>query len=295
MANILTNKFINGVFDDINISDYHAAKEYISSSSIKEAMKSLKHFKYYQDNKSSERKSHFDFGNAFEIALMDLMNNTNEFESEVLVFNEDDRPDKKKTFGAKLNSEWKTKILNTHKYIINKDGNESVKTMESMLESCWQDETIQGLLRNTDYQKSLFWTDKETGIKLKTRPDVCKVNKCVVIDIKTCKDASPEGFGKDAANLNYPIQAAIQMRGCIETGLMPVINKYYWIAVEKTAPYNAQIYEFEMGEWDWAFMRLDYILKLIQMAQKDNKWVGYSQQSDNKWGILPIKLPLWYH
>lgn len=288
-------KFTNGIYDHININDYHADSEYLSSSSLKEAAKSLKHFKHYLDTKDKERKSHFDFGNAFELALMDAMNKTTEFENEVLVFDEAERPEKSKNFGSKENSEWKTKILNTRKYVINKVGAESVETMNLMLGSCWQDQTIQGLLRNTDYQKSLFWTDKETGIKLKTRPDVCKVNKCVVIDIKTCKDASPGNFGKDAANFNYPIQAALQMRGCIESGLMPVVNKYYWIAVEKVAPFNAQIYEFEIQEWDWAYMRLDYYLRLIKQAREENKWVGYSQQSDNKWGIMPIKLPLWYH
>ena len=290
----LIKKFTNGIYDHINIDDYHADREYLSSSSIKEAIKSLKHFRHYLDNNNNERKSHFDFGNAFELALMDVMNNTAEFDNEVLVFDETERPEVDKNFNSTLNKEWKAEIMDTNKYIINKVGLESVETMKLMLESCWQDETIQGLLKNTDYQKSLFWTDKETGLKLKTRPDVCKVNKCVVIDIKTCKDASPSGFGKDAANLNYPIQAVLQMRGCLETGLMSVINKYYWIAVEKTAPYNAQIYEFEEGEWDWAYMRLDHVLNLISKAQKENKWVGYSQQSDNKWGILPISLPLWY-
>jgi hypothetical protein len=105
-------KFTNGIYDHINIDEYHADSEYLSSSSLKESAKSLKHFKHYLDTKDKERKSHFDFGNAFELALMDAMNKTTEFEKEVFVFDESERPEKNKNFGSKENSEWKTKILN---------------------------------------------------------------------------------------------------------------------------------------------------------------------------------------
>ncbi len=284
-----------GVHQNITILDYHADKDYLSASVIKEANKSLKHMKWYLDNhEQSERKSHFDFGNAFEIALMDLMNGTKEFESSVNVFDDSLRPFPDKDFKTKENKAWKDKFFEYNGYIINKKGKESYDTIGNMLASCWEDSTIQGLLKNTNYQSSCFWVDKKTGIRLKSRPDVCNVNKTVLIDIKTTVDASPEGFARDVANYGYDLQAMMQINGVIETGMFSEVKNYYWLAVEKEAPYNAQLYNFDTSEWDSTQMILDYLLGLIKKAKETNKWVGYSQRASNQYGILDINLPLWH-
>lgn len=288
-----SNRFELGIHQNVDISAYHSDREYISTSSIKEARKSLKHFHWYLNHKS-ERKSHFDFGNAFELALMDLINETKEFDKHVLVFDETKRPEPDKTFASTLNKSWKESFFQSDFYVINNTGDESIETMSQMLESCMKDETIQKLLKNTDYQTSIFWEDKKTGIKLKTRPDICKITKNVIVDVKTAKDASPRGFARDAANFDYPLQAAVQKRGCIESGLFERIDYYYWLVVEKLPPYNAQIYSFKRDEWDFVDNILDYTLGLIKQAREEDKFIGYTQQSDNKYGILDLDLPLYY-
>jgi len=284
--------FNNGIFNNIGIHDYHSDKKYISASALKESAISLAHFDYYY-KKPSERKSHFDFGNCFELALMDAINSTNEFDKFVTIYDESKRPEIDKGITSNKNQEWKNEVLNSDKYIISKTGNESLETMQSMLESCIKDSVINALIKNTDYQKSLFWTDKKTGLKIKTRPDVCKMTKSVIIDIKTTKDASPEKFAKDAVNFGYPLQAITQINGCIETGLMNP-EKYFWLAVEKTAPFNAQLYEFKKEDWQLMQDRYDYYLGLIKMAKEQNKYPGYTQRADNIHGILELELPMWY-
>lgn len=284
--------FKDGIFDNVSIHEYHADKEYISSSALKEAVKSLKHFEYYYQ-KPSERKSHFDFGNCFELALMDSINGTDEFNNCVIIYNEENRPEKDKSITSVKNQEWKKSILSSEKYIINKIGDESIETMNLMLESCIKDKVINALIKNTDYQKSIFWTDKKTGLKIKTRPDVCKISKSVIVDIKTTKDASPERFSKDACNYQYPLQAITQINGCIESGLMQP-ESYFWLAVEKTAPYNAQLYEFKKEDWQMMQDRYEYQLGLINLAKKQDKYVGYTQRADNVHGILELELPVWY-
>lgn len=284
--------FKDGIYDNIGIHEYHTDKEYISSSALKEAVKSLAHFDFYY-KKPNERKSHFDFGNCFELALMDVINCTNEFDKFVTIFDTDQRPETDKTMASNANKTWKESVLNTDKYIINKYGDESLETMKLMLESCIKDSVINALIKNTDYQKSLFWTDKTTGLKIKTRPDVCKITKSVIVDIKTTKDASPEKFAKDAANYQYPMQAITQINGCISTGLMKP-DKYFWLAVEKTAPFNAQLYEFKKEDWQFMDDRYNYQLGLIKMAKDENKFPGYTQRADNQHGILELELPMWF-
>ena len=286
-------KFENGILKNVTSEDYHADREYLSSSSIKESIKSLAHFNHYR-NKKSERKSYFDFGNAFEIALLDYIYGTVDFMNQVVIFDESERPEKDKGITSTINQNWKKSILNGEKLVISKTGAESFETIVQMLQSCARDSVIQKLLKNTEYQNSYFWTDEKTGVNLKTRPDLVKVEKGVVIDVKTTRDASPKGFSQQAANLEYPIQAAIQMRGLIETGQHPKIEAYYWLAVEKEAPYNAQIYEFQREDWAFINDKLDYYLTIIAQAMKENKFVGYGQQADNELGILSLELPLYY-
>ncbi len=287
-------QFKDGIFDNISINDYHNDTEYLSSSSIKEANKSLKHFEWYF-KRDKTRQSFFDFGNAFEIALMDLFNGTKEFDSSVNIFDELQRPETDKTFASSKNKEWKQTFFESSGYIINKSGKESFETIKNMLESCMQDSTIQRLMKDTNYQKSIFWTDPQTKLKLKTRPDVCKINKNVIVDIKTCVDGSPEKFSKDCANYNYPLQAVLQMDGCMRSGLYDKIDNYYWIVVEKEPPFNAQIYCFPHSEWGFFQNKLDYLLCKILLARQQNKYVGYTDRAeDNKDGILEIEIPMWY-
>jgi len=282
-----------GIHLNVSIKDYHADKDYISASSLKEAAKTMAHFWHYQNKKENERKSHFDFGNAFELALIDALNGSNDFEENCLLYDESERPEQEKGITSKINQEWKKEILNSDKYVLNIDGAESKATMELMLESCWKNDTIRKMIKNTDYQTSIFWIDPKTKIKLKTRPDLIKSKKNILMDIKTCKDASPQGFAKDAAKYDYPLQATVQMQGAIESGLMPHVDAYYWIAIEKEAPYNAQIYHFNPDDWGWNLNRFKSILDLIQIARVTDRWDGYSNPDVN-YGILDLELPLWF-
>ena len=282
-----------GIHKGMDIDVYHGERNYLSASSIKEAIKSLAHFHHYRHS-AKPFKSHFDFGNAFEVALLDFAHSTMNFMNEVRIFDESERPEQDKGITSKINQEWKKSVLSSDKYVISKTGDESFETLQLMLQSCARDAMIQKLIRNTEYQNSYFWTDEQTGLKLKTRPDLTKIGKNVIIDVKTTLDASPAAFAKQAANLEYPIQAIIQMRGLIATGQMEKIDAYYWLVVEKKAPYNAQIYEFCVEDWEFIDDKLSYYLMLLARAIEENKFVGYGQQADNEFGILRLELPLYY-
>ena len=279
---------MQSIVNDLSIKAYHEDKNYLSASSIKEAMKSMKHFNWYRNQpKEDQFKAHFDLGNAFELLLLDHFQGTNEFESEVIVFDETQRPEQDKGITSKINQEWKQSILNGDKYVIfPKD----LEVLNAMKDSCLNDPTIVKLLSNTDKQVSLFWEDAQSGLKLKSRPDVNKSKANVLVDIKTCDSASPEDFARSVAKFNYPIQAAIQMRGCVATGLMPQVDKYYWLAVEKKAPFCAQIYEFDPNDWGAADMAVGMVLNKI--AQGGNH--GYSERADNSLGIITLQLPKYY-
>ena len=285
----------NGIYKDLSIEDYHDNKTHHSSTGIRHAKRSLKDFWYFkQGHYDHGFVSHFDFGNACELALLDH----GEFVDKVEIFDADKRPEPEKTFGSKLNKEWKQdfydKAQSENKYVINAKGDQSFETIECILDSCYRDKTIQNVLKNIDYQSSIFWTDKDTGLNLKTRPDVIKSSKNVIVDIKTTNDGSPEKFTKSLTNFDYPIQAAMQIDGVLQGGLMDKVDYYFWLVLEKSPPYSAQLYEFTMEDRVFIEEQYRFLLKRIKRADDLNFYPGYTDRADNELGIIRANIPPYY-
>ena len=282
----------NGIYEDLSIEAYHENKTHFSATQLKKAKRSLKEFKYDLDDETEqERKSHFDFGNAFEMALCNGIDKILDY---VVVLDIEDRPELDKGITSKLNQAWKKEILNGPKLVVAKDGKESLETLKLMVESCLENPTIVSFLQNTYYQKSCFWTDKETGLNLKTRPDITQVERSIVVDIKTTLDGSPQKFSRDASNLDYFVQAVSQIDGVINSGLMPSVDNYFYLVVEKVAPYNATIYEIDVEDLIWLNDSYEYLKDKVAKAMKSGEFKGYDYNSDNKYGIMRMDIPLYY-
>jgi len=297
----------DGIYDNINIQDYHADREYISATGIKMAKKSLRLYDWnYNRPVKQEEKIHFDFGNSFELALLDKIG----FEKAVAIrqtetwthmanmarIQETGEPYKSPKLSAVYKAEdSKFEAYNEGKYIIPDIGPQSFQVIECMLESCMRDSVIKKLIEGTEYQLSLFWTDEETGLKMKTRPDICKRKKNVIVNLKTIEDGSPEKFSRDLCNYDYPLQAAVEITGCLKTGLMPDVDNYFWLVVEKSEPYNATIYEFDKSDISHSMDELAYYKNKIAQAKKENLFPGYSDRADNPHGILTARIPSYYY
>ena len=296
----------NGIHTDISIKAYHENRSHISATSIKEAKKSLKHFDWHRRGLIPKSDGlHFSFGNAFELALLDHKG----FETDVAIMQDEywielANAEKAAKDGSKYKSpksssryqaeESKFLAANEGKYIIPQKGPQSFEAVEAMLNSCYSDETIKKLIEGTEYQLSLFWTDEQTGLNLKTRPDICKRKKNVVVNLKTAEDGSPKKFTRDLVNYDYPLQACVEISGCLASGLMTQVDNYFWLVVEKTAPYNATIYEFDKSDIAICMDELDYLLHKIAKAKEEKHWPGYTDQADNKHGILQAFIPPYY-
>jgi hypothetical protein len=291
----------DGIYDDLTIEDYHTNTTHLSATTLKYARESLKHFDWYRNGRlPREDKPQFSFGNAFELALLA----PNEYLQKVAVMPESEwfeevkasKPDVKTIRNTTIYkdrcAEWLKE--NAGKYVISETGPESFEAIEEMLSSCYQDKIIQGLIKNTEYQLSLFWTDPDTGIKLKTRPDICKRKKNVIVNLKTTLDGSPDGFSKDLKKWDYPLQACIEISGCLRSGIMDKVDNYFWLVVEKVAPFNATIYEFQETDIMAVMDSFHYLLSRLRKAQDQQLFPGYTDGADNEYGILQAKIPLWY-
>lgn len=281
----------DGIYTDLSIDDYHGNTTHISSTQVRTARKSLREYLWLRSGLiKTSRKSYFDFGNAFELALMDRI----AFENNVVLFDESERPEKEKGITSHKNQDWKKSILNGSKYVIAKDGDESMDTINQMVESCYRDAVIQKLIKNTEYQVSCFWTDEQTGLRLKSRPDICTTKKKVIVNIKTAADGSPQAFSKDLAKHDYPLQACMEITGCLRTGLLEDIDTYLWLVVEKNPPFNATLYDFSKSDIEMGMDELEYVLRKIKRAHEEDLFPGYTDRADNPHGILTAEIPLYY-
>lgn len=292
----------NGIHTDIDIKAYHANTSHISATSIKEAKSSLKQFDWHRRGLMPKSEGlHFDFGNAFELALLDKAG----FEKSVAIEQQEywialaNEGRAEKYTNPRNSARYKAEVSkfeseNIGKYIIPDKGKQSFEAIEHMLTSCYSDPTIKKLIEGMEYQLSLFWTDEQTGLNLKTRPDICQRKKNVVVNLKTANDGSPKKFTRDLVDYDYPLQACVEISGCLATGLMSQVDNYFWLVVEKEAPYNATIYEFDKADIALCMDAYDYLLHKIAKAKEENVYPGYTDEADNRHGILQANIPGYY-
>lgn len=288
-----------GIYN-ISIEDYHADKKWNSSTGVRHC-KSMAEYRLYLDGYfDAENAPHLDFGNAAELYLIDRKG----FEEKVAIaptheWVEDalaEKPELKVPTGSKTYKDLEKGFNeeNEGKYIIPAEGEQSFQSILVQSARIQADEWISQIIKDIDYQSSCYWIDKETGLQMKCRPDIVNHKHNVVINIKTILDGSPESFSKALTNHDYPLQACIEIEGVLESGLLKQVDHYFWLILEKDAPFNVQLYEFD--EADLLVMRDEYHynLRRIKKAMDTNYYPGYNEFADNSYGILTAKLPAYY-
>lgn len=132
-------------------------------------------------------------------------------------------------------------------------------------------------------EQSIFWD--ADGIACRCRPDAVTA-KGVIVDLKTTRDASPEGFAKSIAQYRYHVQAAYYSDG-YEAAFGEAPRGFVFIAVETEPPYLVAVYVASEAMTQRG--RVDYQTDLdtFRRCQDAGTWPGYSEAP------LTIDLPKW--
>lgn len=129
------------------------------------------------------------------------------------------------------------------------------------------------------------WRCDATGVMCKMRPDVVNFKHEVLVDLKTCEDASQAAFERSIFNFGYARQAAHYMRGAAANGIG--VDGFVFIAVEKQAPHAIAVYRLDdevIAQADEEVVRL---LELYGRCEREGRWPGYSDEVEN------IRIPKW--
>lgn len=147
---------------------------------------------------------------------------------------------------------------------------------------------IAKLIEKGRTEVSAFWTDPDTGVECKCRPDlVAPAGKGVIlVDVKTASSAAPDHFPRSIANYGYHLQDAWYSIGYERAAGLPVLG-FVFVVVEADYPHAAAAYMIEESVREQAAAENRRLLELYARCKAANDWPGYSQS------IQLVTLPPW--
>ena len=131
---------------------------------------------------------------------------------------------------------------------------------------------------------SLTWREEETSLDCKARVDALAEREGLVVDLKTCQDAGPEGFQRAAWRYQYHGQAAFYLAGMAAGGISA---RFLFLCVETAPPHGVALYLADDGFIEAGQAVVRQCLQRHAECQATGLWPGYGE------AIHPLTLPPW--
>jgi hypothetical protein len=122
-------------------------------------------------------------------------------------------------------------------------------------------------------EQSLFWTDKETGVACRARPDWLRDD--MIVDYKTSPSAAPSSLPKSVADFGYHMQAPWYLDAAVELELLPPDAPFYFIFQSKQPPYLIKIVELDDRALEIGRERNAYAREIFRDCTDSGVWPGF--------------------
>jgi hypothetical protein len=269
-----------GMYPDLDNEEYHQDEGSVSRSGLMEFNRSPYHYWARYINPSRPPKEMTDammFGKAFHEFILEPEQFKKHFVCKpprVLL----------KNVGRAMYDAYKAQceeLENTNMIVLD---DEDFLRLNAMKEALLAYPEARELLEGGIVEQSYFWRDEDSGLMLKARPDIVHPN--LIVDLKTCADASRHAFQRSIVDGGYHIQGAMvrEARSILE-GRM--VNNVINIAIETKYPYAIGVYiigeySLEVGEAKFKELSLD-----LSTAIGHNIWRNYEVQTIDipKWAL----------
>lgn len=252
--------------------EYHADTSAISSTLLKELLRSPMHFRHILTAPRKEKEC-YRIGTAIHAFLLEY----DRFHKEYVVV-----PDKGKT---KASKEAYEEVISQNPNSFHVSESEMVM-IHGIAEQVSRHSSATELLKLGEAEQTFFWTDEETGILCKVRADLF-CSPFAILDVKSTMNASEDAFRRDVARLNYDLSAAMYQEGIYRvTGER---LDFAWLAVEKEAPYGVALYNAE-DYIETGMKKFRRALRLLQACRSTLEYPSY--QPDGLATVLTR--PAWY-
>lgn len=133
---------------------------------------------------------------------------------------------------------------------------------------------------------SVFATDPDTGVDVRARID--RLTDDFAIDVKTTRGtADPIGFGREAAKLDYPVQAVWYLDALRWAGVDDVAWRF--IVIEKAPPHLVAVHVLDDVTLLTATERAKRAREIYAECVATDQWPGYGDD------VLTTYMPSWWY
>ena len=155
-----------------------------------------------------------------------------------------------------------------------------------MADQVFKHPLARNVLSRGDAEVSGYWTDPDTGVRLRWRADWLHPGRTrlIIVDYKTTKSARPSSFHRSCGDYGYHQQEAWYRDGAIANDLDPD-PLFIFIAQEKTPPYLVSVHESHPDDIARARALNRKAIDLYAECRRTGIWPGYGD------GIHTIDIP----
>lgn len=264
-------------------NEYHADTTAISKSGVSLMLKSPLHYweKYLNPNPSQKKESDaLRFGKALHLYCLEphrvqdglaILPYTNPYSND----------------GKRAKAEFLA--ANANKIIVT---NEEFIQAKAMAASLKENPLYRKIISAGEPEKTIFFNrpfddDPFSEAPCKIRMDWWNPEMNVILDIKSCTDASPSKFGRDCRTYGYHIADQFYKDGAkIGFGLDRQPSMIF-AAVEKDPPYACALYLIPVAAREFARAEIDRGVHKWQQCKKTGIWTGYGNE------VVDVDFPMW--
>jgi exodeoxyribonuclease VIII len=152
-------------------------------------------------------------------------------------------------------------------------------------DSLSRDPMMRKILKGAVTEVSGFWTDAETGLRCRCRPDVWNPAMGLLADLKVTNDARPHAFRRRVADFGYHAQEAFYTDGWRACGAD--VAAFVFIAVEPSPPFGFVLYELDPAAAEQGRTAMRLAMEKWRSCTEQNDWPAYAR------GVTPLDLPQW--
>lgn len=257
-----------GIYQGVPNEAYHAGPGVSKSGLWKIHTSTPAHYRFGERKESKA----FDFGEAAHLAILE----PEQFEA--LVYRgPDDRRGNKWTDAVEF-CKIEGKLLLT-----SGDFDKVLAIRDAVHADAWINSIVTGGDRMVE--ASGYWTDPDTGLMCRVRPDLYRADLKVMIDVKSTASAAPADFAKSVVNFGYHAQEGFYTDGWRALG--QEVDAFVFIAWEKEAPFAKAVYELPPSIVEEGRAIIRKTLPVYGECQRTGQWPGYAD------GVQELSFPKW--
>ena len=164
-----------------------------------------------------------------------------------------------------------------------------LQAVTGMAESLARHPLISAGILDGFVERSLIWQDKETGVWLKSRPDVIPSASGLFSDLKTTASVADDDMAKSLASFGYHMQAAL-VGMAAEAVLDSPMEEFALVWVEKAPPHCVRVTVLTGEDLERGRMQLRRSIDQFAACVKSGVWPG---PGGDRRDAEYLQLPAW--